>query len=588
MVKNLESASLMNKETAPIDALADRAAGAILDALCRFQAGFSEITRRARRRFENRDWNGLQADSTERLELYPRSLQEIVATVRNLLGNEAENRDLWRVMKESYAARVENDRNLELAETFYNSITRRIFYTVGVSRDIEFVPTESSLTRRPETLAPFDRHEPSGDTRALVEAVLENYRFGVDYEDMERDARLVADRIDTYISTILGTTRIDAIETLVPVFFRNKGAYIIGRIRSGNQIVPMVLPLLHEDRGVFVDTVLLTESEVSILFSFTRSYFLATTDCPRELIVFLKSIMPLKPVAEIYISLGFNRHGKTELYRSLRRHIEPSSDRFQIAEGDTGMVMLVFTLPFYDVVFKVIRDRFAYPKTTTRQDVMDRYRLVFKRDRVGRLVDAQEFEHLRFRKDRFTDELLEELAAEAADSVKIGETHLSIRHLYTERKVTPLNLYLRISGPRAARDAVIDYGHAIKDLAAANIFPGDFLLKNFGVTRHGRVVFYDYDELCLLTDCNFRRIPPPRNLDDELSAEPWFSVAENDIFPEEFVKFLGLGRELKEVFLRYHSDLFTAEFWKELQNRHFAGEVIDVFPYTRTKRLRVR
>jgi isocitrate dehydrogenase kinase/phosphatase len=252
------------------------------------------------------------------------------------------------------------------------------------------------------------------------------------------------------------------------------------------------------------------------------------------------------------------------------------------------MVMLVFTLPFYDVVFKIIRDRFAYPKNTTRQDVMDRYRLVFRRDRAGRLVDAQEFEHLRFRKDRFTEELLDELADEAAGSVQFGDTHLSIRHLYTERKVTPLNIYLRISGPRAARDAVIDYGHSIKDLAAANIFPGDFLLKNFGVTRHGRVVFYDYDELCLLTDCNFRRIPPPRTVDDELASEPWFSVADNDVFPEEFERFLGLSGELKEVFVRYHSDLFTAEFWQELQKRHLDGEIIDVFPYAQTKRLRVR
>ncbi|MDX1387970.1 MAG: isocitrate dehydrogenase kinase/phosphatase-domain containing protein, partial [Acidobacteriota bacterium] len=252
------------------------------------------------------------------------------------------------------------------------------------------------------------------------------------------------------------------------------------------------------------------------------------------------------------------------------------------------MVMLVFTLPFYDMVFKVIRDRFDFPKTTTRQQVMDRYRLVFERDRVGRLVDAQEFEHLLFRRDRFTPELLEELATEASDSVEIGETYVSIRHLYAERKVAPLNLYLKTAGPRAARDAVIDYGYAIKDLAAANIFPGDFLLKNFGVTRHGRVVFYDYDELCLLSDCNFRKLPTPRTPDEELASEPWFTVGEDDIFPEEFEQFLGLAGELKVVFDRYHSALFTAKFWKELQQRHGAGEVMDVFPYGQVKRLRVR
>ena len=163
-----------------------------------------------------------------------------------------------------------------------------------------------------------------------------------------------------------------------------------------------------------------------------------------------------------------------------------------------------------------------------------------------------------------------------------------IKHLYTERQVTPLNLYLEqheASDPEAAARAALDYGYAIKELAAANIFPGDFLLKNFGVTRHQRVVFYDYDELCLLTDCNFRPMPPPRFEGQELEAEPWFTVAENDIFPEEFGRFLGLREPLKSLFHETHAELFTVAFWSELQASHRRGEVLDFFPYSPKLRL---
>ncbi len=369
------------------------------------------------------------------------------------------------------------------------------------------------------------------------------------------------------------------------VFHRNQGAYLVGRIRTADQAIPLALAIHNVDGRLFVDAALLTADDVSVLFGFTRSYFHVEVDRPCELIAFLHSIMPRKPIAELYIAVGYNKHGKTELFRDLIRHINRSSDRFEIARGERGMVMIVFTLPSFDVVFKVIRDTFAYPKTTTRRQVIDRYQLVFKHDRAGRLADVQEFEHLAFARDRFSDDLLSELAGAATDTVSIGDRTVDIKHLYTERRMTPLNLYLRDVGSAKAREAVIDYGQAVKDLAATNIFPGDMLLKNFGVTRHGRVVFYDYDELCLVTDCNFRDMPQPRDFDEEVAAEPWFHVAQNDIFPEEFLTFMGLAGELRDVFLRFHRELLTAQFWRELQSRHRAGELIDIIPYRHCQRL---
>jgi isocitrate dehydrogenase kinase/phosphatase len=348
--------------------------------------------------------------------------------------------------------------------------------------------------------------------------------------------------------------------------------------------MPLVFAFRHPADGIAIDAVLTNADDVSVVFSFTRSYFSVDVENPHEVIEFLKSIMPFKRTAELYISIGYNKHGKTELYRDLLRHLRESDDLFQIALGDKGIVMMVFDLPSFDVVFKIIKDKFAYPKTATRQEVMEKYALVFQHDRAGRLVDAQEFEHLQFERARFSPALLNELLKVCANSVTVAGDTIAITHLYTERKMTPLNLYLRQVADAAARAAVIDYGQAVKDLAATNIFPGDMLLKNFGVTRHGRVVFYDYDELGLLTDYNFREIPRSDYDDDEGSADPWFYVGENDIFPEEFIRFFGLQPRRRVPLSARRSA--EPGFWTTMQARIRAGEIVDVFPYPQSRRLR--
>jgi isocitrate dehydrogenase kinase/phosphatase len=406
-------------------------------------------------------------------------------------------------------------------------------------------------------------------------------------EDLPRDAQLAAARIDDHILALGAQCRLLRAEIITSVFYRNNGAYLVGRIRSDAQVVPLVLALLNTPQGVIIDAVLLHEGDVSILFSFTRSYFHVDLERPYDMVRFLRSIMPRKRIAELYTAIGYHKHGKTELYRDLLHYLASSDDCFEIARGQRGMVMAVFTLPSYDVVFKVIKDRFDSPKNTTRQAVMEKYHLVFKHDRAGRLIDAQEFEHLQFDRRRFSDALLDELQRVAAQSVVVGVDHVVIRHAYVERRVTPLNLYMREAGADAARAAVIDYGYALRDLAATNIFPGDILLKNFGVTRHGRVVFYDYDELCLLASCTFRSLPPPTSPEEELAAEAWFAAGEHDFFPEELRHFLGLHGALRDVFMCYHADLFEVRFWQQIQTRLQEGEVIDILPYTQSERLLV-
>ena len=562
------------------------AAKAALLAFDRLTGSFAAVTRRAPGRFAARDWRGMHQDAVERLGIYGASLDALVAECRALLGEAVDDQASWKAMKREFSAAITGRGDFEIAETFFNSLTRRVFTTVGVNREIEFVASDFDIPEAEpgESLLVgfvWNVNEPA----ALLRRILLDRRLGAPYCDLERDAAAGGSALVEQLSAAGPVTPAGPVEMLRPVFFRNRRAYLVGRIRTAGAPLPLVLALVNTDEGVALDAVLTLEDEVSIVFSFARAYFHVEADRPRETVAFLRSIMPRKPVAELYTSIGHHKHGKTELYRALLRRLESSRDRFETAPGDRGLVMLVFTLPSWDVVFKVIRDVAGPPKRTTRRDVLDRYRLVFTLDRVGRLVDAQEFEHLTFERRRFAPELLAELLQHAPGSVTVDGDLVEIKHLFTERRLTPLNLYLRQAPPDAARAAVIDLGNAIKELAAANIFPGDLLLKNFGVTRHGRVVFYDYDELCLLESCIFREMPRSRDMDDDLADEPWFSVGENDIFPEELSRFLGLPGELRDVFVAHHGDLFDVGFWRHTQERCRAGDLLELTSYRPERRL---
>jgi len=484
---------------------AARCAAAVFRLFEDYLAEFRDITRRAARRHERREWQAIQRDARHRLDLHPALVGRAVTELGDASTASTDDRARWIGAKRAYAELVADRPDYELAQTFFNSVTRRLLTTVGVDPAVEFVEEEYDRPRRPPERPIFATYAPQATTAALVHALLGRRR--VAHQPITFDAAPIAELVDRRRGAAWGAQPIEGVDLLEPVFYRNKGAYLIGRIRGGGRLLPLVIALVSDGARVVVDAVLLTEDDASIVFSFTRSYFHVDVEAPHDIIDFLKSIMPAKRVAELYIALGYDRHGKAELFRDLSRHLAASTDRFEFAEGDRGMVMVVFTLPSYDMVFKVIRDRFAHPKQTTRRQVLERYELVFHHNRAGRLVDAQQFEHLTFPRHRFGDELLTELTEETADTVTITDDRVVFRHLYVERRVRPLNLFLREAPPVAARAATLDFGQTIKDLAATNIFPGDVLLKNFGVTRHGRVIFYDYDELAPLTDCNFRRMP---------------------------------------------------------------------------------
>jgi len=561
--------------------LGDAGARIILDGFDAGRHAFAELTARAQQRFEQRQWREGQHDSLARLALYEEFINRVDVALTALFGDRATARAAWPAVRQAFLGLAAGRGDADLALTFFSSAGRRFFGTVGVDPDIEFLQAIPGGA----PAAPVARRIPyRGSVELLVRDVLGVAAFTAEWEDLTRDCGLAAARILESVdaSSVTGAEVVDA------VFYRNTSAYLVGRLLCWDAApVPLVLALRHDDSaGITVDAVLLTEDEVSVVFSYTRSYFSVAASSPKALVEFLQRVLPHKPIADLYIAIGHHKRGKTELYRALLERQRTTTERFDFVPGAHGMVMIVFALPGAEQVFKVLRDRFAYPKSITREGVMAKYQLVFEHDRAGRLVDAQEFLSLAFDRRRFEPALLDELASQARQSVDVGEERLVLRHVYTERRVTPLDVYLRSAPMDDAVRAVLDYGAAVRDLASTNIFPGDLLLKNFGVTRHGRVVFYDYDEILLLTDCRFRRMPEARDDIEAYSEQPWFSVSEGDVFPEEFGAFLGLTGPLREAFMARHRDLLDVDFWRDRQDAIRAGAVIDFFPYSPDQRLR--
>jgi len=561
---------------------ADEIARLILDGFDDYRQQFQVITRGARERFERAQWPATQQAASDRIALYELKAK---ATREHLSRSYFDELLLdvnhWPDVKAAYIRLIDPRLDDELAETWYNSIFCSLFSHDLISDHCMFIHSTRPLRREQARTTQTRYYRPQTDIVGCLIQILCDYQFDLPFADLVADSQHLAQQLQES----LPLNALQTIELFSGVLYRNKGAYLVGRIYEQDRQWPLIIALIHDEgRGLVADALITDKDEVSIIFSFTRSYFMVDVPVPAEFVGFLKSILPGKHVAELYTSIGFYKQGKSEFYRALIAHLAASSEQFVMAPGVRGMVMSVFTLPGFNTVFKVIKDRFSPSKTIERHTVIEKYRLVKNIDRVGRMADTQEFSDFRFPKERFAPDCLAELLKDAPSTVVLEESgQVLIRHCWTERRMIPLNLYLEQASPEQQKDVLDDYGLAIKQLAAANIFPGDMLLKNFGVTRHGRVVFYDYDEICFLNEVNFRRIPPPRYPEDELSAEPWYSVAPNDVFPEEFPTFLFGDSAQRRLFNELHGNLFDAGFWQSLQQAISEGKIIDVFPYRRRR-----
>jgi isocitrate dehydrogenase kinase/phosphatase len=534
-------------------------AAAIADHFRLYNEEFGRITRRAARNFLAEDWHAAQLDAIERIELYEVRVARCVALIGNQLQAKRTDAALWEEIKRAYESLVARRPDGDFYNTFFNSVTRDLFGTVGVNRQVEFCSTSVG---RASGSVPIRVYRVGGSLPTAVREILADLPFGTNIADPESAAHRISAEIGRYFATGRHSGAPESIELIEPVFYRGVQAFAVGRLIGDSSITPLVLAFSNQQKNVRVEAVMMSRADVGSLFGYARSYFHVDLPVVSAAITLLRSFMPRKAVDELYTVLGRAKQGKTERYFALQRHLEKSIDSFVHAPGDRGLVMIVFTLPSHDLVFKVIRDRFGAPKTSTRADVMERYEYVFRHDRAGRLVDAQEFKRLRLPRARFMPDLAQELLHEAGESCRIEGEDLIIEHCYIERRLRPLNLFLREAEPAAAESAIIDYGNALRDLAACNVFPGDLLPKNFGVTSHGRVIFYDYDEICPVSDCVFRDLPQARNDEEEASAEPWFHCGPHDVFPEQWLPFLCIPPALSEVFIHHHKALLTAAWWR--------------------------
>ncbi len=578
-------------------------AKAMMDGFNRHYRLFRTESARAKHRFETADWHGQQRAQRERIEFYDLRVKECVTRLEREFKAGEQAMDVWQQVKLHYIGLLVNHHQPELAETFFNSVTCKILHRTHFHNDFIFVRPAVSTeyiendepTARPTYRAYYPSRESLGQT---IVRIIEHFDLRRGFEDLERDAGYVLEAVNGRLAQVKLRANFQ-IQVLSGLFFRNKGAYVVGKIINGFNEVPFALPILHNRQGqLVIDAALFGEDDLLILFSFARAYFMVDMEIPSAYVQFLRSMMPRKPRAEIYNSLGLAKQGKTLFYRDFLYHLRHSTDKFRIAPGIKGMVMLVFDLPSFPYVFKLIKDYYPPQKDTTREQIKGKYLLVKQHDRVGRMADTLEYSEVAFPRERFDDELIEEIRKYAPSQLEIsdrdgdGDIEVIIKHVYIERRMIPLNIYLQeafdAGNEPGAREqierGVVEYGNAIKDLVAANIFPGDMLWKNFGVTRHGKVVFYDYDEIEYLTDCNFRRVPAPRCEEEEMSGEVWYSVGPRDVFPETFAPFLLGNPTVREVFMKHHGDLLDAAFWQGHKERIQAGHVHDVFPYERNLR----
>jgi len=572
------------------DSRAYAIAQAMLDGFDRHYRLFRETSREAKRRFEQADWHGQQRAQRERIEFYDKRVEEAVERLQREFNAASLEDDTWQQVKLHYIGLLVNHRQPELAETFFNSVTTKILHHSYFRNDFLFVrpavSTEYIENDEPASLPTYRAYYPSRDSlRETLLRIVDNFQLQRPFADLGRDIDAVMDALRQHVGDGVRLRANFQIQVLSSMFFRNKGGYIIGKIVNGFAETPFALPVLHNDAGqLYIDAALFAEDDLLMLFSFARAYFMVDMEIPSAYVQFLRSLMPRKPRNEIYSALGLQKQGKNNFYRDFLYHLRHSSDMFGIAPGIKGMVMLVFDLPSFPYVFKVIKDFYPPQKDTTRELIKSKYLLVKTHDRVGRMADTLEYASVAFPRQRISDELLAELRHFCPSQIETDGDSLIIRHVYIERRMIPLNIYLQDATPEQLAHAVVEYGNAIKDLVAANIFPGDMLWKNFGVTRHGKVVFYDYDEIEYITDCNFRRVPTPRNEEDEMSGEIWYSVGPKDVFPETFEPFLLGNPAVREVFMRNHADLLDAAFWQGHKERIKAGHVYDVFPYDQHKR----
>lgn len=582
-------------DTPADEAITTTIATRILEGFHAYYAEFTQIMGRSKRRFEDRDWAGLQADAQERLNLYVRVVDAMCAEVERLLGARAADAEFWERIRRVYESRSTDPANGDLARAYFNTVKRR-FIPVGAQ---DFEPAHIEVPHQERFEQEVWVLEPRAGRTALedlLRSTLALFPFETPYVALDEDLRQAAELLEERLTEPLQRR---PVTVLKPIFYRARRAHIIGRIWSTGRFVPLVIAITNSPEGLRISEVLLGDEETSSLFSFTRSHFHVVTAHHRELMGFLRSVAPAKSPADLYASVGYHNLSKSALLADLFRLVQQPGERFRRTPGIDGTVMIAFELPGSRFVLKLIRDRFRARRVeTTRDKVMSRYRFVQHAERAGRILDIFHFQHVRVERAWFEDELLEELATFAPSQIVLEGSHVILREFYAQRKVIPLDVFFRGPiDPAVMRRVVIDFGFLHKELASRNIFTGDVVPNNFGVVSVGRramrVVSFDYDGYSRITDMRFLHASDPASAPAAAASSPWdvyddWDAPEErmvldeewDVLPGKFRMTFGIPEAYREEFDRVHGELYSSGFWTQLQeDLRKRPEFVDAFPY---------
>ncbi|CFX54209.1 Isocitrate dehydrogenase kinase/phosphatase [Candidatus Filomicrobium marinum] len=575
------------------EAQASHIANAILAVFDNYYVRSRHIPYLAKEAFETRNWPETTNLSRERLDIYGRNLDALIPLLKQSWPQFADERGFWVEVEAQYLTQIRERYEADLAFAFLRS-TRRLM------RQGEWAPV-SYFAGRQKEIVPHDNGPTAIRTFTCIwpvknETVIDLLQvpgFNAPFRDIVDDARLIAMRIN---ETLEAATNSDisgasiTIEMIDGGFFRNRGAYLVGRIKqpSGPDI-PLALALLNEKDGIYVDAVLFEADRLHYVFSSALANFHVTAEAYHQLAHFLHSVMPKRPLGLHYSTIGFNHVGKVAVMRELQAEHNTATEQLDFALGFRGTVAIGFSTPSSRYVLKVIRDQpaegYKWDTFPGVDAILQKYRAVHETDRAGSMLDNIIYDNVRLDREWFTPQLLQEFANAAPDSVKILHRYVLFRHLIVQMKLTPVPEFLKKASPTEAKAAIRELGTCIANNAAANIFNKDLDARNYGVSRIGRVYLFDYDAVEPLTGIKVRT-----NLDrieGEEDIPDWFFEKGTIFLPEEMLVGLRVDDpDLRRAFREINGELMTTAYWEGMQRALNAGLVPKVRAYPTHMRLR--
>ena len=545
-----------------------------------FYRDFCAIPAKAKAAFEASAFQQSLQNSHDRLTLYGERMHALARTLAAEYPDAIAAPELWDRLEQHYTAAVAGRYEADLALAFLHSVRRAVFMDNWTPVDYA-VDIKTQSSRDSEVM--LSRAVDAVDA-GLIQEMLAIPSFDIPFRDAAGDSERAADKVDRALRTRGLADRIAAVDVIRGGFFRNRGVYVVGRIRlHGGSVVPLILALLHDEVGIYIDAVLTDEPEAHNLFSTTRANFIVTNDHYHELAEFLHQIMPKRPLGLHYSSLGFNHFGKVAVMDELTAELADDDAVFDTAVGFPGTVAIGFQVPGSVYNLKVIRDHptenYKWGDFAGVESVLEKYRRVHDINRTGSMLDNAIYYNVTLPKSHFASGLLSELVEDASNAVSLRGTTVFFQHLIVQRKMIPLPVFLEQAPREDCERAVISLGQCIKNNMAANIFNRDLDGRNYGVGSHIRVYLFDYDALETFTDVKIRSNQD--RFDGEEDVPGWFFEDGVVFLPEEIESGLRIAdRDLRRLFRSVHGDLLEVEYWQHIQDELRHGNVpqIQVYP----------